>query len=169
MVEESSSGLGLYTPPPKHTLTVGGVPFEVDLCYTPYKLIGRGAHGLVCAARADPAVAVPAMDDEPDDGEVAIKKIKSVFTPGANFIEAKRTLREICLLRHMRHENVLSIRDVLLPSSPESFSDVYLVVEKMDSDMHQIIQVRTQGGLRPWRAPNSRGSVLLACPPAVTQ
>lgn len=36
--------------------------------------------------------------------EVAIKKIANTFD---NIIDAKRTLREIKLLRHMDHENVL--------------------------------------------------------------
>lgn len=40
--------------------------------------------------------------------EVAIKKIGNAFD---NRIDAKRTLREIKLLRHMDHENVM-----LLPS-----------------------------------------------------
>jgi mitogen-activated protein kinase 1/3 len=35
--------------------------------------------------------------------EVAIKKIGNAFD---NQIDAKRTLREIKLLRHMKHENV---------------------------------------------------------------
>lgn len=131
--------------PSKHTITVGSVPFEVDTCYTPHKLIGRGAYGLVCAAYSHPSVQLPPSDyeEEPDDGEVAIKKISAIFAPDANLIEAKRTLREICLLRHMQHENVLSIRDVLLPADPLGFSDCYIVVEKMDSDMHRIIQVCT--------------------------
>lgn len=39
--------------------------------------------------------------------EVAIKKIGNAFD---NRIDAKRTLREIKLLRHMDHENVSSVR-----------------------------------------------------------
>lgn len=38
--------------------------------------------------------------------EVAIKKIGNAFD---NRIDAKRTLREIKLLRHMDHENVMAI------------------------------------------------------------
>lgn len=43
--------------------------------------------------------------------EVAIKKIGNAFD---NRIDAKRTLREIKLLRHMDHENVILITSVLL-------------------------------------------------------
>lgn len=38
--------------------------------------------------------------------EVAIKKIGNAFD---NRIDAKRTLREIKLLRHMDHENVITL------------------------------------------------------------
>jgi serine/threonine protein kinase len=40
---------------------------------------------------------------------VAIKKITNAFE---NAIDAKRTLREIKLLRHLHHENVIRIVDV---------------------------------------------------------
>ncbi|KVH91118.1 Essential protein Yae1, N-terminal [Cynara cardunculus var. scolymus] len=60
--------------------------------------------------------------------EVAIKKIGNAFD---NRIDAKRTLREIMLLRHMDHEN---------PPQKENFNDVYIVYELMDTDLHQIIR-----------------------------
>lgn len=43
--------------------------------------------------------------------EVAIKKIGNAFD---NRVDAKRTLREIKLLRHMDHENVSFLIDVCL-------------------------------------------------------
>jgi serine/threonine protein kinase len=45
--------------------------------------------------------------------EVAIKKVGNAFD---NRIDAKRTLREIKLLRHMDHENVI-LKNLLLISS----------------------------------------------------
>jgi hypothetical protein len=39
--------------------------------------------------------------------QVAIKKISNVFD---NHVDSKRTFREIKLLRHMVHENIISIR-----------------------------------------------------------
>jgi serine/threonine protein kinase len=44
---------------------------------------------------------------------VAIKKITNAFE---NAIDAKRTLREIKLLRHLHHENVIRIVDVTAPT-----------------------------------------------------
>ena len=48
--------------------------------------------------------------------QVAIKKISNAFE---NAIDAKRTLREIRLLRHLAHENVIRLLDVLPPPVPE--------------------------------------------------
>ncbi|KAJ8455697.1 hypothetical protein OPV22_035046 [Ensete ventricosum] len=75
---------------------VYGNLFEVTAKYVPpLRPIGRGAYGIVCAA-------VNSQTRE----EVAIKKIGNAFD---NRIDAKRTLREIKLLRHMDHENVIAI------------------------------------------------------------
>ncbi|KAG0484843.1 hypothetical protein HPP92_008922 [Vanilla planifolia] len=72
---------------------VYGNLFEVSTKYVPpIRPIGRGAYGIVCAA-------VNSQTQE----EVAIKKIGNAFD---NRIDAKRTLREIKLLRHMDHENI---------------------------------------------------------------
>ncbi|MFQ6619918.1 hypothetical protein Gotur_001117, partial [Gossypium turneri] len=69
--------------------------------------------------------------------EVAIKKIGNAFD---NRIDAKRTLREIKLLCHMDHENVIAIKDIIRPPQRENFNDVYIVYELMDTDLHQIIR-----------------------------
>lgn len=38
-----------------------------------------------------------------------------------------RTLREIKLLRHFNHENIISILDIIRPTNLETFSEVYLI------------------------------------------
>jgi serine/threonine protein kinase len=68
---------------------------------------------------------------------VAIKKIANAFD---NVIDAKRTLREIKLLRHLHHENIVQIKDIIPPLSRDSFKDLYVVYELMDTDLHQIIR-----------------------------
>ncbi|KAJ6686276.1 MITOGEN-ACTIVATED PROTEIN KINASE [Salix purpurea] len=106
---------------------VYGNLFEVSGKYVPpIRPVGRGAYGIVCAA-------VNAETRE----EVAIKKIGNAFD---NRIDAKRTLREIKLLRHMDHENVIAIKDIIRPPQTENFNDVYIVYELMDTDLHQIIR-----------------------------
>ncbi|MBA0735822.1 hypothetical protein Gogos_019636, partial [Gossypium gossypioides] len=73
--------------------------------------------------------------------EVAIKKIGNAFD---NRIDAKRTLREIKLLCHMDHENVIAIKDIIRPPKKDAFNDVYIVYELMDTDLHQIIRSNQQ-------------------------
>ncbi|XP_059640070.1 mitogen-activated protein kinase homolog MMK2-like [Cornus florida] len=101
--------------------------FEVTNKYVPpIRPIGRGAYGIVCAA----------VNSDTHE-EVAIKKIGNAFD---NIIDAKRTLREIKLLRHIDHENVIAIKDIIRPPKKEAFNDVYIVYELMDTDLHQIIR-----------------------------
>ncbi|KAI8573755.1 hypothetical protein RHMOL_Rhmol01G0300800 [Rhododendron molle] len=101
--------------------------FELTTKYRPPIMpIGRGAYGIVCSA----------MNSETNE-MVAIKKIANAFD---NYMDAKRTLREIKLLRHLDHENVIAIKDVVPPALRREFSDVYIVNELMDTDLHQIIR-----------------------------
>ena len=46
------------------------------------------------------------------------------------------------LLRQLHHENVVKLVDIMKPtgSCKESFKEVYLVYELMDTDLHQIIR-----------------------------
>ena len=108
---------------------VCGNLFEVKKKYVPIKPIGKGGVcGIVCSAK-----------DEKQNTKVAIKKITNAFE---NVVDAKRTLREIKLLRHLRHENVVPITDCMLPSKEEeyNFNDVHVMYELMDTDLHQIIR-----------------------------
>ena len=57
-----------------------------------------------------------------------------------NSVDAKRTLREIMLLRQLRHENVIAIKDVMRPPGPAAFTDLYVVYELADTDLHQVIR-----------------------------
>ncbi|KAG8391869.1 hypothetical protein BUALT_Bualt01G0231800 [Buddleja alternifolia] len=100
--------------------------FEVSRKYNPLRLVGRGVYGIICAA----------VNSDTRE-EVAIKKIGNAFD---NRIEAKRTLREIKLLLHMRHDNVIALKDVIRPPQKENFNDVYIVYELMETDLHQIIR-----------------------------
>ncbi|XP_019082950.1 PREDICTED: mitogen-activated protein kinase 10-like [Camelina sativa] len=100
--------------------------FKVTAKYQPpITPIGRGASGIVCSA----------MNSETNE-KVAIKKISHAFD---NLIEAKRTLREIKLLRHFDHENIVGIRDVIVPARRDSFEDVYIVYEFMEHDLFGVL------------------------------
>nr|XP_009930529.1 PREDICTED: mitogen-activated protein kinase 7-like [Opisthocomus hoazin] len=69
--------------------------------------------------------------------QVAIKKIPNAFDVVTN---AKRTLRELKILKHFKHDNIIGIKDILKPSrrSPTP-STCYVVLDLMESDLHQII------------------------------
>ncbi|KAM5583899.1 mitogen-activated protein kinase [Rosa sericea] len=100
--------------------------FQVSAKYVPpISPVGRGAYGIVCCA----------TNSETKE-EVAIKKIGNAFD---NRIDAKRTLREIKLLSHMDHDNIVKIKDIIRPPDKENFNDVYIVYELMDTDLNQII------------------------------
>jgi serine/threonine protein kinase len=62
--------------------------FELDEAYVPIKAIGKGAYGVVCSAK-----------NKDTNEKVAIKKITNAFE---NLVDARRTLREMKLLRHLR-------------------------------------------------------------------
>ncbi|PRW45211.1 mitogen-activated kinase 3 [Chlorella sorokiniana] len=111
--------------PGKALYQVWRTNFEIDTKYQPIKAIGKGAYGVVCSAK------------HADTGEkVAIKKITNAFE---NLVDARRTLREMKLLRYLRHENVIAVRDIMRPAS-QDYNDVYIVYELMDTDLHQIIR-----------------------------
>ena len=107
--------------------TVNGTPFELPERYVPIRTIGQGAFGSVCSAK-----------DMLTGKAVAIKKISNTF---AKLQDCKRTLREIKLLRHFRHENIIAILDIIPPRDKgPDWQDVYLVYELMDSDLGKIIR-----------------------------
>ncbi|KAI4383391.1 hypothetical protein MLD38_009233 [Melastoma candidum] len=109
----------------KHHYSLGGLLFEVDSKYVPLEQIGKGAYGVVCSS-------VNTKTGE----KVAIKKLQNVFQ---NSIEAVRTLREMAILGRVKHENVIALKDVMLPVHQRSFNDVYMVYELMDTDLGHII------------------------------
>eukprot|EP00808_Paulinella_micropora_P015017 g2275.t1 len=107
---------------------VNGVTFTIDKKYSPMEGLGKGAYGVVCSAM-----------DKTNGKKVAIKKCSNVFSDP---VGAKRVLREVMLLRHFSHENVIGLYDLIVPphdDNPESFQDVYLVLDLMDTDMGRII------------------------------
>ncbi len=111
--------------PGKKAYSIWGNTFLIDEHYVPIKAIGKGAYGTVCSAK-----------NTVTGEKVAIKKIQNAFE---NLTDARRSLREIKLLRHLKHDNVIGVRDLLYPANPHDFKDVYIVYELMDTDLHQII------------------------------
>ncbi len=89
------------------------------------EIIGKGSYGTVCAA-------VDNLTGE----KVAIKRIQNVFD---NVADATRILREIILLRLLKHPDVVEVKHIMLPPDPRNFKDVYVVFELLESDLHTVI------------------------------
>ncbi|KAI1292761.1 MAPK protein hog1 [Mortierella claussenii] len=94
-------------------LSIFGTVFEVTTRYVDLQPVGMGAFGLVCSAK-----------DELTGQPVAIKKIMKPFsTP----VLSKRTYRELKLLKHLKHENIISF---------------YFVTELLGTDLHRLLTSR---------------------------
>ena len=68
---------------------------------------------------------------------VAIKKMSNIF---ADEVDAKRMLREIVLLRQLKHPCVVELLDIIEPSNKETFEEVYIVLEYCESDLKKLIK-----------------------------
>lgn len=100
--------------------------FDIPAYYRIQEVVGRGAYGVVVAA-----------EDTRTGKMVAIKKIQKAFE---HKIFAKRTLRELKLLRLLTHDNVLKLLTILLPQSRDKFTDIYIVCELVEGDLYSIIK-----------------------------
>jgi len=96
----------------------------VEQRYEVKSIIGQGAYGTVCSAV-----------DLKTAKQCAVKKIENIFEHRSL---AKRTLRELKLLRFFRHENVMAVERVMRPR--KSFNNVYFVSELMETDLACVIR-----------------------------
>jgi len=108
--------------PLSYTLDPGLSPRYVNL-----RRRSKDADRLICIAT-----------DTAENVTVAVRKVKHAFGDATSCV---RTLREVRLLQHFAHENVLTLRGIMLPppGDLDQWTDVYLVLESMDTDLHYII------------------------------
>ena len=103
---------------------------RVEPRYLPIEVVGAGAYGIVCSAH-----------DLKRGGLCAIKKVENVFEHRGI---AKRTLRELILLRHLgNHENILELRRVMRPACRES-KNIYIVTDLFETDLASVIRSEQQ-------------------------
>uniref|UniRef100_A0A672RWJ7 mitogen-activated protein kinase n=1 Tax=Sinocyclocheilus grahami TaxID=75366 RepID=A0A672RWJ7_SINGR len=101
--------------------------WEVPERYQNLTPVGSGAYGSVCSAY-----------DVRLRQKVAVKKLSRPFQ---SLIHSRRTYRELRLLKHMKHENVIGLLDVFTPAaSLEEFNEVYLVTNLMGADLNNIVK-----------------------------
>jgi len=132
-----------------HYFEVSNTRFRLSKRYKLIKPIGQGAYGVVIACedrlrgKLDSQLSSGSSGGSGNKGKknsrtygkVAVKKITSAFD---DLVDAKRILREIRLLRHFNHENIIRVLDIPLPES-KNFEDVYIVSELMETDLHRVI------------------------------
>uniref|UniRef100_A0A674MES8 mitogen-activated protein kinase n=1 Tax=Takifugu rubripes TaxID=31033 RepID=A0A674MES8_TAKRU len=102
--------------------------WEVPERYRDLRQIGTGAYGTVCSAW-----------DRRSGSQVAIKKLQRPFQ---SKLFAKRAYRELRLLKHMKHENVIGLLDVFTAEvSLDRLRDFYLVMPFMGTDLGKLMKV----------------------------
>lgn len=94
--------------------------------YVLLDFLGQGAYGTVFAAQ-----------DLKANSLVAIKKCRKVFQSRTM---AKRVLREIRLLRLLKHENIVSMRSMMTPFNALDFNEIYIVFDIMEADLTEVIK-----------------------------
>ncbi|KAJ6910763.1 mitogen-activated protein kinase 12-like [Populus alba x Populus x berolinensis] len=95
--------------------------------YEIQEVVGKGSYGVVASA----------IDTHTGEW-VAIKKMTNIFE---HVSDATRILREIKLLRLLKHPDIVEIKHIMLPPSRREFKDIYVVFELMESDLHQVIKL----------------------------
>lgn len=99
--------------------------FDVGKDYLCHQIIGNGAYGSVCSATHKSGT------------KVAIKKV----SPFQHQLFMVRTIREIRILKHFQHDNIVQILSTIEPQKG-NFKDIYLVEELMETDLYRVL--RTQ-------------------------
>ncbi|CAF2041922.1 BnaA09g18630D [Brassica napus] len=95
--------------------------------YQIQEVVGKGSYGVVASAECPHT-----------GGKVAIKKMTNVFE---HVSDAIRILREIKLLRLLKHPDIVEIKHIMLPPCRKEFKDIYVVFELMESDLHHVLKV----------------------------
>lgn len=98
---------------------------ETQNKYELVRPLGRGAYGLVFSAK-----------EKSTGKKCAIKRLGRIFE---TLMDAKRSLREIKLLKKLSHENITNLIDIRTLNDFNEFKSVVLVLDLMDTDMYQII------------------------------
>uniref|UniRef100_A0A3B4AS62 mitogen-activated protein kinase n=1 Tax=Periophthalmus magnuspinnatus TaxID=409849 RepID=A0A3B4AS62_9GOBI len=108
---------------------VNKTTWDVPDRYRELRQVGTGAYGTVCSAL-----------DSRTGAKVAIKKL---YRPFQSELFAKRAYRELRLLKHMKHENVIGLLDVFTADlSLDRFTDFYLVMPFMGTDLGKVMKLQ---------------------------
>jgi len=111
---------------------IKGEKFVLYDYYTPTRILGKGAYACVCEAI-----------NKRTGKTVAIKKNKRVFK---DFCDAKRILREIKLMMHFDHDDIVGLIGVIPPDESEIdvYEEVYLVMQRMETTLGRVIKSKQE-------------------------
>lgn len=114
-----------------HEQQCHGMELCLDKHYEITDVIGKGAYSIVFGGV-----------DKRTGQKVAIKKIKaSIFDDEIN---TKRILREITILRQVKHEEVIQMLDIVPPRTRADFNEYYIVFGRMRTDLQRLIHSSTK-------------------------
>lgn len=100
--------------------------WEIGSRYEMVKLLGHGSYGQVASAI-----------HKESGKKVAIKKMDGVFE---DEVDCKRILRELALLRRLKHPYVVELFEVIEPKDRANFDTLYVVMELAESDLKKVIK-----------------------------
>lgn len=116
----------MQQPPPDQN----AIHFQLPPRYQFVKILGRGAYGVVAHFK-----------DTFKGEDVAIKRVPL----SANYkfqeeaiTEAKKILRELKILHHFRHPNIIGIKHAIVQKESSSYY-IYMVNRLMDADLQRVI------------------------------
>lgn len=98
--------------------------FDIPPHYLLLMPIGQGSYGLVYSAFNLLTLQI-----------VAVKKIANALE---NISDARKVLREIAILKKIKHPNIIALKEVSMAS--EHSKDVYMYYELMDTDLKKLIR-----------------------------
>ena len=101
----------------------GSIPFDIPTRYRSQALIGHGAYGQVVSAKCAST-----------GTHYAIKKLENIYR---HPVHAKRAIREINILKQLKHNGILDIVDLY---TDDTLTDLYIVSPLMDTDLHKVIR-----------------------------
>ena len=114
----------------KHSFTISKIKFTIDEKYEFIKQIGLGSFSAVCSCY-----------DRKDNRNVAIKKVTNAFD---DLEDARHILREIKMLSFFDHDNIVTLLDVPKPDNKNTYNDVYVITDVMETDLHRVIYSRQE-------------------------
>lgn len=104
------------------------IEFIIDVRYHSVKIIGSGSFGVVASAV-----------DSKSGHRIAIKKILNAFS---SIRMARYVLREVRLLHHLRHPNIVKLLDIDVPRQYRAWDEVYIVSPLLSTDLRSAMNDR---------------------------